>query len=654
MDRLTFTPAEGTVSATTGGPRSKMGLSVPPAGGPSGALPGVLPGAPAPTLESPADPATRLSPAVAIAVNPAVPNGADPNLAAAAAIISSPPVAAAASLGRTDAGPAIVAIAEAPILLQRGLDRYSQGDFPMAIAYCTQAVALDPHLAAAWSVRSVLHYQQQQYPQALADAERVLALRPDATAYRVRGLLRQDRGEVDLAIEDYTAAIALHDQEADSYFYRGQAHLLRRDWAGAEADFSQALRLDPQLIEAYQQRSQARLMQFAQQGLAEPVEATCRHLVQEYGAAIALAPDLPVLYANRADLYEKLGHWAWALADWHGAIALAAQRLPASSDQSACSDPLGTSEQPAGPGQARLVQTQAEWLNWANSEGPEPREGPEPNVLLAQLLYRRGCLLQRQGLENNATTELQRALMHLPEPHASWQGKNSIAQAAAYRLWGEVQVRLGQYGSAKAAYDIALALDPSVGYGQRAQVLCYLGDRPAALADCDYGLTQTLADPHTPQTLALRGQLRFGMGDYGGAALDYRQAMQLDPLAAEYPFSLALLLSVVGQYETAIALLTRTLHLNANHGAAAYYRGVLHRYLDSSLRAERDFHLAQTCGPIDLTSAYEVYARSVAHYYWGHGAEAIADLQLAAQLCQRLQQQTLYQKATDFLATLVP
>src|SRR5262249_43343535 len=85
---------------------------------------------------------------------------------------------------------------------------------------------------------------------ALGALDRHLAVRPrDAGAYRARGLLKEKRGDVRGAINDYTSALGLRP-DATPLVRRGWARLGSGDPRLAATDFEEARRLDGKNAEA--------------------------------------------------------------------------------------------------------------------------------------------------------------------------------------------------------------------------------------------------------------------------------------------------------------------------------------------------------------------------------------------------------------------
>jgi tetratricopeptide (TPR) repeat protein len=78
-----------------------------------------------------------------------------------------------------------------------------------------------------------------------------------AEAYLNRGVLRDQGGKTDAAIDDFTRAIELAPQRVDPYRARGTVFLKRGFFDLAFADLTEAVRLDPSSHEAFCQRARA-------------------------------------------------------------------------------------------------------------------------------------------------------------------------------------------------------------------------------------------------------------------------------------------------------------------------------------------------------------------------------------------------------------
>ena len=94
--------------------------------------------------------------------------------------------------------------------LDRGILYARRADYERAKADFSEAVQLNPSLAAAYINRGLVHYHERSYREALADFTQTIALDPGyAAAYNSRGNAYRDMENFDAAITDYNYAIAL-------------------------------------------------------------------------------------------------------------------------------------------------------------------------------------------------------------------------------------------------------------------------------------------------------------------------------------------------------------------------------------------------------------------------------------------------------------
>src|SRR5579883_1577268 len=89
-------------------------------------------------------------------------------------------------------------------LLQRGFNRYHQGDLDGALAVYNEVIQLDPHEARAYNDRGVIRQDKGDLNGAIADFDAALKINPQLVGtFLSRGIARQDKGDVDGAIADF-------------------------------------------------------------------------------------------------------------------------------------------------------------------------------------------------------------------------------------------------------------------------------------------------------------------------------------------------------------------------------------------------------------------------------------------------------------------
>ncbi len=97
------------------------------------------------------------------------------------------------------------------LLLQRGRDAMAFGDMVQAIEHFTAIIDQDPSFAEAWNARATAFYQAGEFGPSVADIARVLDLNPrHFGALSGLGMILEESGKPERALEVYKAALALH------------------------------------------------------------------------------------------------------------------------------------------------------------------------------------------------------------------------------------------------------------------------------------------------------------------------------------------------------------------------------------------------------------------------------------------------------------
>ncbi|MFP6672211.1 MAG: tetratricopeptide repeat protein, partial [Pirellulaceae bacterium] len=112
------------------------------------------------------------------------------------------------------------------------------------------------------------------------DYSEAIRIKPDlAESYHSRGFNYGAKGEYDKAIADFTAAIRHNPTNADSYFGRGVAYQSKGDKAKAKADFAKAKELGFKPEEQTQQQRTAPTPLRKTKATGKPIKkATCTFL----------------------------------------------------------------------------------------------------------------------------------------------------------------------------------------------------------------------------------------------------------------------------------------------------------------------------------------------------------------------------------------
>jgi tetratricopeptide (TPR) repeat protein len=193
-----------------------------------------------------------------------------------------------------------------------GVSLTERGGHTAALAEFTEAIRLNPRLAAAHANRGVANYQLGKMPEALADLDAALSLAPELVdALSWRGLIRARMGESELALADLDRAIALGATGALIFATRGSVLIALEDYDRALADCTEALL-----------RGQRNAADFSNRGMAWLGKADYARASADFEEAIRLEPGEGLFFNNRGMARLKQGFYLQAQADFREAMRL--------------------------------------------------------------------------------------------------------------------------------------------------------------------------------------------------------------------------------------------------------------------------------------------------------------------------------------------
>ncbi|NVO12555.1 MAG: tetratricopeptide repeat protein [Rhodoplanes sp.] len=324
-------------------------------------------------------------------------------------------------------------------------------DAEAAIAACTRLLEGRGKLSAAERARLLGHRaiaRSEKGQRQLAIDDYTKAIEADAAAgwaYRGRGLLLQKNGDHDGAIVDLSRSIELDPKQAGAYSGRGVSYDKKGDRARAIEDFTRAIELDP----TYHFALYSRALAFRRGG--EPDRA-----IADFDRAIAINPKDADYFTLRGDAWATKGDLDRALRDHDEAIRLDAKNIQAH-------------------------------------------------------IYRVLALVKRGDLD--------RALIDLDEVI-----RLSPRHTNGLNLRGYVRRQRGDLDGALADLDEAIRLDPkmSVAYSNRGEARRLKGDLDRAIADQGEALR---IDPNLSPALTSRGLAFEARGDTARARDDFKAAL---------------------------------------------------------------------------------------------------------------------------------
>ena len=170
----------------------------------------------------------------------------------------------------------------------------------------------DPQDHVFYNNNGIAYGEKGEFDLAIEDFTKAIELKPDyAIAYNNRGSVYRSKGEHDLAIEDCNKAIQLKSDYAEPYSNRGAAYRNKGNYERAIRDYDMAIKLKPDFVQAYYNR-----------GLAYHEKGELDIAIKDYSKAIALNPKLAHPYNNRGNVYIQKRDFDSAIEDYGKAIEL--------------------------------------------------------------------------------------------------------------------------------------------------------------------------------------------------------------------------------------------------------------------------------------------------------------------------------------------
>ncbi len=140
----------------------------------------------------------------------------------------------------------------------------------------------------------------------------MLTLTPDAAPlYNSRGSAYHDKGDLDLAIADYTKAIEINPLDVEGYINRGAAYISKNQLDLAISDYNKSIEINPGYAEAYNNR-----------GLVYMSKGQLDQAISDYNKSIEINPGYAFAYNNRGSAYKSRGQLDRAISDFTKALEI--------------------------------------------------------------------------------------------------------------------------------------------------------------------------------------------------------------------------------------------------------------------------------------------------------------------------------------------
>lgn len=202
--------------------------------------------------------------------------------------------------------------------LQTGLDHHKAGRLAQAESIYQNVLQHQPDQPDALHLLGVLRHQQGRLDVAVALISRAIALAPTAVMHCKLAAVHQQRGNLELAVSSYQAALRLDPKNANGHLQLAELLKQMGRWEAAGGHARQALALQPDSAQALGVLGNVLRAQ------GDPSAA-----IACYDQALELQPDCTPAHLNRGNALVALGRYEEALASYHSALKYASNSAQA-------------------------------------------------------------------------------------------------------------------------------------------------------------------------------------------------------------------------------------------------------------------------------------------------------------------------------------
>jgi tetratricopeptide (TPR) repeat protein len=340
--------------------------------------------------------------------------------------------------------------------------------------------------------------------------------------------LKQD----DDALAELSRAVRDWPYVWDTWFWRGEFHYRRDQWALAVADYSKALQLNEGSFMAWHMR-----------GLAHAAQKDWDKAVRDQTRAAELSPAVSNVWFHRGQAYAGAGRWDRALGDFLRALELEPKQT------------LALLEYLRDNGRTEDVKVflLRALPAWEKLE----RTSPEDHHKLLAHGYEYGVLLFNMGKAREAERVATKAVEIWPGSTHPWRAR------------GLARLALHEPEKAVSDFSKGMAVEPDDGVA----AWCYLGRATAyaelkregdALADLSRA---TELWPRLWDTWIWRGTFHADRQRWESAAADYSEALALNPKYWPGWQARGFVQGRLGRWDKALADYEKALELNPENAA---------------------------------------------------------------------------------------
>jgi len=367
-----------------------------------------------------------------------------------------------------------------------------------------------------------------------------------AKEYYENGVEKSRNKDAAGALQAFNKSIQLDPNNAESFYWRGNANYDLQKYQEAIGDYSQALALNPKYVQAYFNR-----------GLARHDFNDKRGAIEDYTQALKLQPNDADTYYERGVAYLELQDYKAAIQDFNSVIRLQPNLVK-------------------GYHSRGLARAASSDLQGGIGDYTEAIKLDAQNV---DAFYSRGRARFHLGDYQGALADYSQVIAIDPKSGDAYANRCST------------QLNLGAHQAAidDCTQAISLSDEDGVPYNNRCIAYLNLKDYPKAIADCTQALK---VNPNDYNAFNNRGLARSAGGDPQGAIADFTAAIAFNPNNAEAYANRAKIYHQLNNYNSAIADYVQATRISPNYAAAYYGRGLVRRSLGDKAGAISDLEKA--------------------------------------------------------------
>ena len=534
---------------------------------------------------------------------------------------------------------------KAPAYRVRAIILQESGDNEGAIRGYGKAIEFDPNYVAAYEARAKLYRDAKEYDLALKDVDAALENTRSPTAYQqyLRGIILQDRGNDEAALEAFSKAIEIDPNYSFAYGSRSLIYKNLKKYDLALQDINAAVEYSPSPT-AYYYRIRGDIWEKSGEKEAALID---------YTKAIELDPNYSSAYLYRADLYRNMGKYDLALSDINAAIEKTSS--PTAYHYWLRGDILEKSGDREGAigeySKALEINPKANYIREARRSLYEKmgkqdivlaefdsliKEASMPKEKAGYYRQRARILLKKDDKEG-ALEDYAKAVEIDPDVVSALESrisfylevkeydralsdidalikKSSDPKAIAEYYWrrGRIYERTGGYERAAAEYTKAIESDPDhmAAYEARSFAYRYQKKYDLAIADTDVLIKKASNAKEKSEHYRHRGGISHSSGDIESAVRDYTIAVELDSNNDYAHRDRAQAYSELRKYDLALADCEKLVQKSPKYFYWYQIRAEIYYQMKEMDLAVRDFKKALELFPNDTRSAYclgEIY-----------------------------------------------